>query len=395
MANTTLTADIILKEAKRIFKNSTPFLQNINKQYDNSYAAYGAKAGSDIRIKTPQKYTTRTTKAMNVQDQVEKSVTLSRASWLGIDLKFSQAELALDLDAFSEQYIRPAVATMAGKLDHTLMGLAYKDVYNTAAAVADYASVATAMQQVTQLRNFAAPTDGRICSIVDPTNEAAMVSSMSGLFQSSDKIASQYIQGKMGTALGSDWYMSQGVNAHTRGGANGNYVVNGASQTGTTLDVDTGTGTFTVGDVFTAAGCNSVNPVTKEDTGNLQQFVVTTASAGGTVTLAIEPEIILTGAYQTVTASPTNGGAITISGTASAVHPQQLCFHKDAFAFGSVDIELPKNAEFAARNTSDDVSMSIIRDYDILNNDTYCRLDILYGFQSVVPEWASRKFAAA
>ena len=278
MANTNLTADIILKEAKRIFKNNTPFLQSINKQYDSTYSVGGAKSGSDIRIKVPQRNVTRTTKAMNVSDQVEKSVTLSKASWLGIDLKFSNAELALDLDEFSAQYIDPQVATMAGVLDFKLMGLAYKSVYNTASTVGDYTSVATAMEQVTKMRNSAAPTNGKICSIVDPTNEAALVSSFSGLFQSSDKISNQYVQGKMGTALGSDWYMSQGVNSHTRGSANGNYVVNGADQTGSSLDVDTGTGTFTVGDVFTAAGCNQgkcypesgflTGPANKADTGD-------------------------------------------------------------------------------------------------------------------------------
>lgn len=395
MANETLTADIILKEGKRIFKNSTPFLQNIQKQYDNSYEAYGAKAGTDIRIKTPQRYKTRTTKAMDVQDQDEKSVTLTRSNWLGIDLKFSQAELALDLDAFSEQYIEPATSTMGGELDYTLMGLAYKSVFNTAATIGDYSSVATAMQQITKIREFSAPTNGMVTSIVDPTNEAALVSSFSGLFQSSDKIAKQYIQGKMGVALGADWYMSQGINAHVRGASDGAYETNGAAQTGSSLIVDTGTGTLTEGDIFTLSGVNAVNRVTRKDTGKLQQFVVTADYAGGAGTVSIAPEIIITGAYQTVTAAPATNVVLTELGTASATYPQLLEFHKSAFAFGSIDIELPKNAEFAARNSEDGVSMSIIRDFDIQNIDTYCRMDMLWGFKEVVPEWACRKFATA
>ncbi|NBS70897.1 hypothetical protein EBT31_18625, partial [bacterium] len=45
------------------------------------------------------------------------------------------------------------------------------------------------------------------------------------------------------------------------------------------------------------------HPETKTDTGSLQQFVITTAYAGGAGNLAISPSIVTSGARQNVSAS--------------------------------------------------------------------------------------------
>lgn len=392
--NVKLTADIILREAKRLFKNNCPLLAGFNKTYDDSYSAYGAKSGDTIRIKKPQLAQTRTTKQMQVKAYEERSVSLARSNWLGSDLKFSNAELALDLPTFSKEILSPHMHKMACDLESSIFGLINKQVTNqVGTAGTDPASVANLLLPKTRLDLLGSPGTNRSL-ILGPAGEAASVAALSGLFQSSEHIRDQYIKGKMGTALGYDFAMSQQVNRHTRGTADANYTVNGASQSGASLIVADGTGTILQGDIFTIAGVNSVNRVTKQSTGQLQQFTVTADYAGGAGTLAITPSIELTGPYQNVTALPADDAAITVVGTSGTDYAIHLAHDQEAFAFGSADIELPKNAEFAARNTEDNISMSIVRDYDIQNNDTYCRIDLLWGFVVVSPEMACRYIGA-
>jgi hypothetical protein len=60
------------------------------------------------------------------------------------------------------------------------------------------------------------------------------------------------------------------------------------------------------GDVFTLPLVFSVNPVTKQSTGSLMQFVVTanaSSDGSGNLTAIISPAIITAGPFQNVTAA--------------------------------------------------------------------------------------------
>ena len=101
----------------------------------------------------------------------------------------------------------------------------------------------------------------------------------------------------MGRAAGFDWSENTMMPAHTRGGSNGAYLINGASQTGATLVVDTGaTAPSLAGDVITIAGVYSVHPETKVSTGVLQQFVI--GSGATTTSFPISPAIVTSGAAE-------------------------------------------------------------------------------------------------
>ena len=48
MANSLLTINMITAQAVMIFKNSNAFMQNIDTQYDGSFAQTGAKIGNQL-----------------------------------------------------------------------------------------------------------------------------------------------------------------------------------------------------------------------------------------------------------------------------------------------------------------------------------------------------------
>ena len=63
---------------------------------------------------------------------------------------------------------------------------------------------------------------------------ADVVKDTKTLFQDDKSLSKQYKEGYMGRAAGFDWSENTMMPAHTRGGSNGAYLINGASQTGAT-----------------------------------------------------------------------------------------------------------------------------------------------------------------
>jgi hypothetical protein len=56
-----------------------------------------------------------------------------------------------------------------------------------------------------------------------------------------------------------------------------------------------------------------------------------------------------------------------------------LVYHKSAFTVATADLILPTGRDFASREVYDGVSLRVIRDYDINNDQFPCRVDVLFG----------------
>jgi len=216
-------------------------------------------------------------------------------------------------------------------------------------------------------------------------NSAAVV--LSGL--NAPNVVTEAVRGmRVGVFGGMDIYMDQNIKTHTAGTADANYTVDGASQAGSSLVVADGTGTLVVGDVITIADVNSVNPVSRVSTGNVKKFTVTAAYAGGAGTVSIAPAIVTSGAHQNVDAGPADDAAITVT----AGHQANLGFHRNAFGLVMCPLEMPDGAAFKSRHTDDDVSIRVVKDYDIDTDEDIIRLDILYGVKTIYPELAARLY---
>jgi hypothetical protein len=110
------------------------------------------------------------------------------------------------------------------------------------------------------------------------------------------------------------------------------------------------------------------------------------------LTVAISPSITVTGPYKTVSASPADNAAITVLGAASAVTPQGLAYHKEAFAIACVQLELPMGVHMAARATDKETGLSIrtVSAYDITTDKFITRADIMYGWAAPLPQFSCR-----
>jgi hypothetical protein len=387
------------REALRILENKLTFTKGVRREYDDSFAIAGAKIGDTLNIRKPARYIGRTGAGLSVEDYTETSVPLVLTTQFGVDVNFTSKELTLNIDDFSKRVLAPAIATVANKVDRDGL-LSYKDVYNTVGTPGTTpATLRVILDAGAKMDYEATPRDGQRSLVIDPVAQASMVDTLKGLFQSSEQIKDQYESGNMGMTAGFKWSMDQNVVAHTVGPLGGTPLVNGASQSGTSLVTDGWTSAASArlkkGDVFTIAGVNAVNPQSRQSTGQLRQFVVTadvSSDGSGNATISISPAITASGAFQTVDAAPADNAAITIVGSANTVSPANMAYHSDAFTFACADLLLPKGVHAAARVSDKQLGMSIrmVQAYDINNDKFPCRLDILYGWKTIYPELACR-----
>jgi len=397
MANVNLVNDLVMTDAVRVFRNNTVLTNAIGPQYDSTYETFGAKSGQAINIQVPQEFTTRNTFAASVQDVEQKQVTLTRSVVRGIDIRYSSAEMTQDnVDGFVKNKVAPAMSTLAASVDSYIYETVSDGIANSVALPTTALDRQDILNAGVKLDNGLAPRDGTRRLILNPQGMADVVNDSSGLFNAASNISQQYKDGivDVNTTLGFGVGMSQNVSTHTTGGYDANYDVATVPTSGdATLDVDTGTGTITKGDVFTIDSVFEVNALTKVSTGKLKQFVVTADSAGGTVTLSIDPPMISTGQYQNISELPALNDDLVFTGTASTAYPQALAFHPSFAALGFMDLNIPRSAVYGARKQEDGISIRCIEWYDGINDQEYLRFDVLFGVSLVIPRFAARIYS--
>jgi hypothetical protein len=394
MANTLLTISMITREAIELFVNSNAFIKNIDRQFDDEFGRQGAKIGSTLRIRLPNDYIVTSGPALSVQDTAEQSTTLTMATQQHVDVSFTQTDLLLSLDDFSERILLPMMNVLAGNVAASIMQSSEGGIAGIVANVDGANNIlnpnaGTFLQAGARLNDNSAPRPSRKI-INDQWTEARVVQSLTGLLNPQSAISEQYYEGMMYRALGATWFMDQTVIKHTAGSFTAG-TVNGANQSGAALVTNAITGTLVAGDIVTIAGVTAVNRVTKQSTGMLRQFVVTANAANAATSLSLYPSIIpAVGGnavqYQTVTAAPANGAAISLFTNPSVTYRKNFAYAPQMVTMATGDLPLPAN-KVTARHRYDNVSMRSITDYIIGTDQEATRLDVLFGVIFPRPEW--------
>ncbi len=113
--------------------------------------------------------------------------------------------------------------------------------------------------------------------------------------------------------------------------------------------------------------------------------------------MTVAPAIITGGQFQNVSITATSATATVtpfsmgVSST-SIASPQNILFHKNAFTCAMADLELPAGVVFAGRASSKQAGMSIrvVRQYTINNDQIPARFDVLFGWAPLYQEFACR-----
>jgi hypothetical protein len=387
---------MITRKALEILENNLVITRNVNRQYDDSFAVEGAKIGSTLRIRLPDRALVTDGAALQVQDDNEQFTTLTVASQKHIGVNFTSAELTMQLDDFAERVLKPRISQLASSIDADVAN-AYKYIGNSVGTPGTTPSTSLVLLQAQQKLNENAAVMNPRYATVNPAANAGLVEGMKGLFNPTDTISKQFKNGMMGTGvLGYDEVnMSQSIKQFTTGTRAATGATTGAAVTtegAATLTLTVGSGeTILPGDVFTIADCYAVNPQTRESTGSLFQFVALASSTSTTTaTVTVAPMYSAANALATMNTLPANSKAVVFVGAASSQYAQNLVYHKDAITFATADLLLPQGVDMAARAVHNGISLRVVRQYDINNDRMPCRIDVLYGYSTIRPQMACR-----
>lgn len=405
MSNALITTSLITRFAVKEFLNNLQLASKVDRQLDSQFR----KVGASIDVRRPVMFTSQDGATLGSATDIEEAaatVTLDKRKH--VHFAITSQDLTLKIEDFNSRYIQPAMVELAQQVESDIADV-YKQVGNfvgtPGTAPSTFLEVGAAAKVLTKLGT---PMNVRWCAFYDEDASLALADGLKSVFPS--EIAKKAIEeAAIGRYSKFMLYENQSLKLHTVGVATGTPLIDGASQDTTyatsgsswsqTLNTDGWTndtaGILLEGDVITIAGVNSVNRRTRVDTGDLQTFTVTADAASGSTTgpaaLTISPPMITSGPYQTVTAAPADGAAITVkTGASGASHKQNLAFHENAITLAMAPLDLPSEGASASRESFDNISIRTVTQYAIGTDTTTYRFDILYGVKAQNPDFAVR-----
>ena len=356
----------------------------------------GFKSGDRIYTSIPPRYVPQQDNldiSLLSGDTVEEKKPLVLNKTETVRMTFDSLELATDVDIAQalKRYGIPAAESIAQNMEARCLEIAKNKTYNlvgtpgsNAFTVADILAARTKLNQ-----NLCRP--GNRFLVMNSESGADAVDARKGLFQSATNIAEQYREGMIGRADGFDWFETELVATHTNGADVTSAAINdvAVAEGASTLTVDGLSAAPTEGTVFTIAGVFMVHPITKAVTNRLQQFVV---GAGATTTsIPVTPSLYAaSGGLQNISALPADDAALTFVGAASTGYVQNLAVHPSAFKMVTAPLYAPKGVDLVATQTVDGITVNLVRDFDVLTREVITRIDVLYAFDPVRPEWSVR-----
>jgi hypothetical protein len=380
----------------------------VDRQWQDEFggpSVAGQKPGSTIQIRLPNDYVLRTGPTAVAQSTNEQATALTVATQVGVDIAFSMAERTLSMQDYSQRVIAPAVNVLVGGIAADIMRGAEAIpnlVHNTDGSGNTLSpTLDTWTQAGAYLDKISTPRNQRRV-ILDPITMGRSVSAFAGLFNQQTKIGEQYETAMIKTGvLGMDWAQDATVLSHATGAYGALPTVASGGQTGSTITTTAmAANGLKKGDIVTFAGVFAVNRVTKISTGQLAQFVLTADAPAAATSLQIYPALIPSAPtppssnqspFQTVTNSPAGGAAIVCLTNTGETYRNNFIFDPLAVTLAIVPMEMPTRGVVESyRESYDGVSIRLISFYDGINDQQITRLDVLYGYRWVRPEWAIR-----
>ena len=398
MANAFLPPKVFANAGLKLLKNNLVLAKLVDSESVDK--TFKAGVGGTVYVKRPPEFTIRTGATASAQDVTEGEVAVTIDKQAGVDVAFTSQEETLNVDALLKSRVLDASMAQIATYIDMQVGLRLNEFHNWVGTPANTLStVAGFMAGPQRLDEMAVPSTDRN-AVLNPADGYALAATISANAAQQGTVAGNSLMRAKVPMIGSvDTYITQTLPGLTTGsrtngaidGANQNVTYAAVKSTYTqTLNIN-GIGnatTVAAGEVFTIAGVFAVNPRTKTSTGYLQQFTVITggtAAASGVaadqdLALTISPPIIVSGAYQNVSAAPANAAVVTWLGAASTTFRPNTIFQKSAIKLVSAKLVMPYSGE-ADYATDPDTGLTVrYWRYSDGATDTHShRWDVFFG----------------
>lgn len=414
MSNQLLTNQVLSFETLMVLKNNLKIIKNFYRDADSEFGKKGGKIGDTFYMRKPQRFIGRDGQAYQPEGLSDTQVPITINQQSGVDFEFSTAEKYLSIDDFRRRYLEKAGISIANKLDLRGAQMAVQNTANMVGTVgvtpglsgSDSFQIYSDAGRLLVEGGFQ-KNSGDLTLAITAKAEVGWNTYSKAFFNPSGALSSQWKTGQISNALSYDWYVDENLPTQTIGALGGTPVVDGANQTGTSINTRgwtaSITGVLNVGDVISYPSIFTVNPQSRLSTGTpFSQVVQAIASSdgGGLATLSLYPALVPSGQYQNATASPADGALISVYGVAAAGQGaiagastrQMLLWHPEAFAFMSFPGDVPDGVDmgYEARDQETGVSMRFVRVFDAVRDQWPCRFDVYYGASPMYNEGACR-----
>lgn len=406
--NTIITPTWVSKDTAMFWKNAIRLVGQTDRGYGKEWQNLpdGAKIGYTVQQRVPTAPTVSEGQALQQQAVINQTVPISLTHQLQVACGWSTADDTVEIEEVQDRWTKPSGAALGAKCDVLFGQEIYKQIYYTIGTPGTaITSNDTYLDGVAKLTNVGA--SDALWAVLDPKAMSKIVGANLAIFNLPGGNRNFKTGQFSGEQFGIDeWYQDPFMPTHTTGTfTSSTPVVSGANQTGSTLTISgMGTYAFKAGDTFKLASVDSVNPVGKNDTGDLMEFTLSVDVAGSsTATLTFTPSIITSGQLQTVTASPANGAAITFTGStgtssatmAATTSRQSIIAKKEAFAFVNAPLarKLAGAETGQIRDMESKVSMRYVEQYNIQTDQGPRRIDMLVGNAVVQAYYAMRAWS--
>ncbi len=393
-------ADITYMSAD-VLSNSLGFTRSVNRNYDDRFARSGAKIGATTNMRLPAQFRFASGSAIDIQALNDSFMPLTLNKLYQRAFAIDSVDMTLSVDDFAERYLRPAMISMANEIDYDGLQMAKKYAGSLVGTIGTAAANQVAYNSLVsdarvKLAQYLAPEGEAKMLVADPSFMGDGFKYNVGVFNPQNEVGEVNRSGVVARWSGFDWMESQLAPAHTVGTYSGTPKVKGGNQSGSTIQIDGwGGGTaLKAGDSFTIDGVFAVNPQTKEAYTFLQVFTVTADTATGTdLAVSISPEIVGPGNQrQNVSALPADNADVTVKGASGASTQFAIAYHKNAFVFGTADLDEVVSGADAYRASLPELGLSlrVVKQFDIRSNQTLMRLDLLGGWAPLYPQLAAK-----
>jgi hypothetical protein len=323
MANTFLTTDEIVVNAALVLSEQLKLTYLANHEYE-SYFQSGRKGGDSIRVTIPtlsDGYTTtaRTPNASTVRDITQTSVNVTLSELIYDKFAIPRDQALLDIESARREVIEPSMAGIVKKLERFAARKAARFAQNF---------VGTPGNDIESLEDYTSATkliydnsgyEEELWGTVTSASYKAMLDL--NQFQDVSYGAEKPLAFKRGLvdkAENVNTVRVKTLGTFDRGDIAGTVLVNGTTQTGSTLAVDgftAATGTVYEGTRFTIDGIAGTTFIVTDDA----------TLASNSTTLSI---------YPALPSSPSDDAAITFL----AAHKENYIYNPDAFSLLTVPV---------------------------------------------------------
>jgi hypothetical protein len=393
-----------------ILQNALEIASVFNTEWESEFGK-NFPVGSSVQVKLPQRWVVTNGLGYQPQGIARLATTINLDQVFGIHFEWDSYERLVKMERSQEEleenYLKPAAVQLAQEVDTRAALFATQNTTNVVGSLGTDSSTINVFAAAERRLYEKACPKGLRHLILSPSAMQTYVQTNVTQFNPAPEISRMFRTGVIGTAAGWEWYRSNSLFKQTAGtAATGGVTVNGANQSGNILSI-TGTAgqTFNVGDKFSIAAVNGVNPSTRRaGTMGLQNFTVLTplTLTGGTDALNVSPAIYGPGSqYQNVDSLPANGAAFTIwPGTVSpsgATGTISLGLSKFAFAMSGGKLEVPKAVERAEQTEDPETGMAVrfVRAWDQRESKMTNRFDMCMGFGNLYNDTGAVAIAGA